>query len=312
MLTRHFIPVLSIGLGVVLAYGQELASEQRVAIEPRARPAAALKDIHRATFRMDVKMVQIPVTVTDLRDRPVLDLDKSHFRVFEDDVEQDVAAFSMGDTAISAGVVFDTSGSMKTHIAESREAIRQFLTSTVEGDEFFLVRFADHPRLATPLTPMAGEIWKGLTTAHAQGWTAMNDALFLAAKEMRRAVNSRRVLLVLSDGADNNSRFSDGELMSMMREADSGVFAIGLLERPRILEKLADETGGRVIWVRKVADLPEAMEKLSLQIRNQYVIGYFSDHARNDGRYHHVRVEVQPPPEVGQVRTTWRRGYLDP
>jgi VWFA-related protein len=116
----------------------------------------------------------------------------------------------------------------------------------------------------------------------------------------------------LTDGADNNSRYSDGELISMMREADAGLFAIGLFERPRTLEKLAEETGGRLIWVRKLAELPEAMEKLSLQIRNQYVIGYFSDHARNDERYHKIRVEVQAPAGVGPVRVSWRKGYTAP
>ncbi len=301
-----------VACAAVLVCGQDRDSSQRVAIEPRLRRPAALDEIHHATFRMDVKLVQIPVTVTDLRDRPVMGLDKSRFRVFEDDVEQEVAAFSMADSAVSVGVVFDTSGSMRNHLAQSREAIEQFLKTTVPGDEFFLVRFADHPSLVTPLTPAAGEISRELRSAHAQGWTAMNDALFLSANEMRGASDARQVLLVLTDGVDNNSRYSDSELISRMREADASLFAIGLFERPRTLEKLADETGGRVIWVRKVTDLAPAMEKLSLQIRNQYVISYFSDHARNDGRYHRVRVEVQAPPEEGQLRISWRRGYFAP
>jgi Ca-activated chloride channel family protein len=310
--TRLLIPAAAAVFGAVMACSQETSLEQRVSVEPRARTAPALEKIRRATFRLDVKMVQIPVVITDAHDHPVMGLGKNSFRIFEDDVEQEISAFSMADGAISAGLVFDSSGSMRAHIDQSREAIHQFLTTSVPGDEFFLVRFADQPKLVTPLTSMPDLISQELGSMRAQGWTSMNDALFLAAKEMRRATNSRHVMLVLSDGADNNSRYSDGELLSMMRETDAGLFAIGLFERPRILEKLADETGGRVIWVRKISELPEAMEKLSLEIRNHYVIGYFSDHARNDGKYHKVRVEVSAPPEVGPLRISWRRGYAAP
>jgi Ca-activated chloride channel homolog len=140
----------------------------------------------------------------------------------------------------------------------------------------------------------------------------MNDAIVRSLEEMRRAGNARRVLLVLTDGADNNSRYSEGELLSMMREASVSLFAVGLFERPRFLEKLAGETGGGIVWVRKLSELPEAMDKLSVQIRNQYLVGYFSDHAGNDGRYHKVRVDVQPPPGLGPVRASWRRGYVAP
>ncbi len=309
---RALTPAAMLAFCSVLGQAQGVNPDARVSVQPRTRTAPALEEIRHATFRLDVKMVQIPVTVTDQRDRPVLGLEKSRFRVFEDDVEQQISSFSMNDAAISTGIAFDTSGSMRGHIDESREAITQFLNTTVPGDEFFLVQFADNPQLVSPMTSIAGEISRPLGSVRAHGWTAMNDALFLSVKEMRRAGNSRRVLLVLTDGVDNNSRYSDGELMSLMREADAGLFAIGLFERPRFLEKLAEETGGRVIWVHKVAELPEAMEKLSRQIRNQYVLGYFSDHAPNDGRYHKVRVEVQPPAEAGPVRTSWRRGYTAP
>ncbi len=284
----------------------------RVAIEPRTRAAAATEEFRHASFRMDVKLIQIPVTVTDMRDRPVMSLQKSDFRVFEDEVEQPVAAFSMADTVVSTGIVFDSSGSMRSHIDESREAIKQFLTTAVPGDQYFLVRFADSPQLLTPLTPSPDLIAAQLGSLQSHGWTAMNDAIYRSLEEIRRAANPRRVLLVLTDGVDNNSRYSDGELFSLIRESEVSVFAIGLFDRPRFLEKMADETGGKMIWVHKLNELPEAMEKLSLQIRNQYVIGYFSNRAPNDGRYHKVRVEVQPPAGVGQVRTSWRRGYMAP
>jgi len=284
---------------------------QRVAIEPRAR-AAAPEAIRRASFRLDVKLIQIPVTVTDQRDHGVLGLTKNDFRIFEDDVEQHLAAFSAGDSPISAGVVFDTSGSMRNHIGESREAIRQFLNTAIPGDQFSLVRFSDRPQLIAPMTANCDEIASMLDSVQPHGWTAMNDALVLALGDMRRAVNPRRVLLVFTDGVDNNSRYSDGELLSLMREADTSVFAIGLFERPHFLERLADETGGKVVWVHKIGELSEAMERLSVLIRNQYVLGYLSDHAQNDGRYHKVRIEVRTPPASAPLRASWRKGYQEP
>ena len=283
-----------------------------VAIEPRARPGPAPEIVRPATFRLDVKLIQIPITITDSRNRPVLGLERDRFRVFEDDIEQQIAAFSMTDGAVSVGLVFDSSGSMRTHIADSRKAIDEFLKTSVQGDQYFLVQFSDSPSLRVPLTPDPGEIARKLGFIQPHGWTAMNDAIVRALGELRRASNPRRVLLVLTDGADNNSRYSDGELLSLVREADAVVFAIGLFERPRFLERLAEETGGKVIWVRHMNDLPEAIAKLSLEIRNQYLVGYFSDRVRNDGRYHKVRIDVQQPSEKSALRVNWRKGYVAP
>jgi len=279
------------------------ARARNVAIAPGANAL-------RSTFRLDVKLIEIPVNVTNDLGRPLLGLPQTSFRVFEDDVEQRIAAFSNTDGPISAGIVFDTSGSMRNRIGQSRAAVDQFFTTRMEGDEYALVRFSDAPELVTRLTRSTDAVSRHLTDLQAHGWTALIDAVFLSIGEMRHAANPRRVLLVLSDGADNNSRYSEGELASRLREADVRVFAIGLFERPRLLERLADESGGGVVWVHKIAELPEAMEKLSLQIRNEYVLAYFSS-ARNDGRYHRVRVEVQPP-SGARVHASWRRGYNEP
>jgi len=264
----------------------------------------------RSTFRLDVKLIEAPVNVTDDYGRPVRGLAQSAFRIFEDDLEQKVTAFSSTDAPISAGLVFDTSGSMRNRLLPSRAAVDQFFRASMEGDEYFLVRFADSPELVTPFTRSTDQVSSHLSDLQAHGWTALIDAVYRSIGEMRRASNSRHVLLVLSDGADNNSRYSEAELASRLREADVRIFAIGLFERPRLLERLAEETGGGVIWVHKMAELPEAMEKLSLQIRNEYVLGYFSS-APNDGRYHRLRIEVQPPAGM-RIHASWRRGYLEP
>jgi Ca-activated chloride channel family protein len=281
-----------------------------VSITPRMPAMAA--SAPRSTFRLAVNLIQVPVTVTDMRDHVVLGLEKTAFRIFEDDVEQQSVALSMADGPVSAGLVFDASGSMRRHIDESRAAVEQFFRTSVPGDEFFLVQFSSRAGLVTRWTRDSEEISRELTRVRPNGWTAMIDGIRLSLEEMRRASNPRRVLLVFSDGADNNSRYSEGELLSILREADVGVWAVGLFERQRYLQKLADETGGRVVWVHKLSELPGAMERLSRQIRNEYVISYISNHAPDDGRYHKLRVEVEPPRGMKQMRATWRQGYIAP
>ena len=277
-----------------------------------ARPHPTPPKLSSSNFRVDAQMVQIPVSVTDHLDRNIMDLNKDNFRIFDGDVEQRISSFSMTDAPISAGIVFDTSGSMKHRLTESRAAVRQFLETASQGDEFFLVQFADSASLLAPFTRVSAEIDRSLGSLAAHGWTALYDAVLLSMQQMRRASNGRRVLLVLSDGEDNNSRYNESELISLVREADVTVYGIGLFTRARCLERMAQETGGRMITVHNLAELPAAMEKLSREIRNQYLLGYFPSAAGNDGRYRKVRVEVDMPSGAPPVHTSWRRGYYVP
>jgi Ca-activated chloride channel family protein len=277
----------------------------RTAIEPRARPE--VKTIP-ATFRLDARMVQIPVTVTDIHDRPKMDLHQTDFRIFEDGIEQQVAAFNMADGPISSGLVFDTSGSMKSRIRDSREAVAQLFQTVGDQDEFFLVRFSDRPEMVMPFTHDPGEISRRLGMVVPHGWTALYDAIFYSMQEMKRAANPRKALLVLSDGEDNNSRYSESEALSLIREGDVRVYAIGLFRQTHCLERMAAESGGRMIWVHKLSELPDAIHKLALEMRNVYVLSYFSKNPPAGGKYRKVKVDVQPP----GLRVSWRRGYFEP
>ena len=286
------------------------AAQTRTSIEPRIRREVA--SIRPATFRLDARMVQIPVTVTDLNDRPQMDLRQADFRIFEDGVEQQMSAFSMADAPMSTGVVFDTSGSMKGRMDDSRAALEQLLQSAGSQDQFFLVRFSDRPEMVAPLTYDAAEVSRRLGQVVPHGWTALYDALFYSMQEMRRAANPRRALLVLSDGEDNNSRYTESEALSMIREADVRVYAIGLFRQSRSLEKMAAATGGRVIWVRKLSDLTEAVQKLTSEMRNVYLLSYFSTNPSAGGKYRKVKVDMRPQAENMPLHVTWRQGYYEP
>jgi Ca-activated chloride channel family protein len=194
----------------------------------------------------------------------------------------------------------------------SRASLEQFLNTSGAADEFFLVRFADKPELLASFTRTPADILEPLTMAVGKGWTALNDAVCLAAHVVRKGQHPRRVLVVITDGNDNNSRYSEAELLSVVREADVRIYAINLMERSRFLQRLCEETGGRATLVHRMADLPSVMEDLSRQIRSEYLISYDPAAMPNDGRYHRVRVEVDPPEGVAKVFPSWRRGYFAP
>jgi Ca-activated chloride channel family protein len=297
--------------GLIFALIAGSASAQ-TAVTLAARPAPSAGKLPPSDFRVDAHLVQIPVTVTDGLDRNVMNLSAGNFRIFEGDVEQRISSFSMTDAPISTGIVFDSSGSMKHRIQESRAAVKQFLATAIPDDEFSLVQFADSATLLSPFTRNPAEIERPLGSMAAHGWTALYDAMFLSMHQIRRAANPRRVLLVLSDGEDNNSRYTESEMISLVREADVTVYGIGLFTKARCLEKMAEETGGRMITVHTLSDLPAAMEKLSREIRNQYMLGYFPSSAGSDGRYRKVRVEMNLPAGSPPVRASWRRGYFVP
>jgi len=301
--------VLIVSVHFVLA---DDVGEPRVSITPRVSSGRNARAESSGAIRLDVKVVLIPVTVTDIWDKPIAGLSKDDFHLFEDNTEQQIVYLSHEEAPASVGLIFDASGSMRDKLETSVAAVEQFWKTTLPGDEFMLVRFSDKPRLLTGFTHDTAEISGWLHSIQPGGWTALYDAIYMGIHKMKTARNARKALLVLTDGGDNSSRYSAAETRGMVREADVRIYSIGLLQGflqgARFLEKISDETGGKLFRVRNLEDLPEAIEKLSLDLRSQYVLGYYSNNAQNDGRYRKVRVQVSQP----NVRASWRRGYYAP
>ena len=259
-------------------------------------------------------MVLVPVTVTDATDRPVTNLQPTSFRIFDNNIEQKILSFHREDGPVSVGFIFDASGSMKNRMDRSVAGIQEFLNNTmVAGDEFFLIRFSDRPVLVKDFTDDPGEILSELSAIEPGGWTALNDAICLGIHKIKRAKNQRRALFVMTDGGDNNSRYSDSEVRSLVRESDVRIYSIGLFERPHFLEKLAEDTGGRALWAHRLKDLPDVIEKLSRDFRNQYVLGYTPNDQSSDGKYRKVRVElIEKTIKHMPLNVFWRGGYYSP
>jgi len=285
--------------------------EPTVSITPRALPHAYGSGF-RPNLKIDSSTVLVPVTVTDSTDHPIANLAPDSFRVFEDNVEQKIVSFLREDGPVSVGFIFDASSSMKGRMDRSIAAVRQFLQTLNPGDEFFLIRFSDRPVLLTGFTDDTDYILSSLTLVQPGGWTALNDAICLGLQQMKHARNPRRALFVLTDGGDNNSRYSDGEVRDLARESDVRIYSIGLFERPHFLEKLAMDTGGMAIWAHKLQDLPAIVDKLSRDFRNQYVLSYSPKERLDDGKYHSIRVEIVKTIKLMQLNVFWRHGYFAP
>jgi Ca-activated chloride channel family protein len=292
------LPVLAQDRGPRLAVQSEFA---------RARvPETALP------IRLDVKSVLIPVSVTDDMDRPVAGIHKQRFRLFEDGVEQRITEVSNEDAPISVGVVFDISGSMEKKLDQSREAVRELVRLSMPGDEFFLTVFNELPKPVFGFTADPLRIEDGLAGIRADGGTALFDALYLATHQMKIAGRARKVVLVLSDGKDNSSRYTEREVKALLREADVRIFAVSMMDRSRVLEEVAEESGGRAYRVRRLEELPALAARLSAEMHNHYVLSYTPSNPANDGRYRRVKVELIPAAGEPQLHATWRRGYYGP
>jgi Ca-activated chloride channel homolog len=270
------------------------------------------------TIRLDVKLVLIPVTVTDPFGQSHSGLPQTAFRVFEDGTEQRLRYFATEDAPLSLGVVFDSSGSMQHKLERSREAAAQIFRASMPGDEFFLVEFNDAPRVLCDFTTYTDEIERSLMNIQPKGSTALFDAIYLAVHRTGRAKNPRKALVILSDGGDNNSRYTESEIRELVREADVSLYAIGMLGAGtsnhglKALRNLTEETGGRVFTVGKLSELPGAVSKLNAALRDQYLLGYSSSNARADGKYRKVEVKLEQPRDAPPLRASWRVGYYAP
>jgi VWFA-related protein len=278
-----------------------------------------------ANLRVDTNLVLIPVSVTDPLNRFVTGLERENFKIFEDKVEQTISQFASEDAPLSVGLVFDTSNSMGSKLQKSRQAAAQFFKTANPEDEFFLVQFNDRPELVIPFTSNPEEIQNRLTFTQAKGRTALLDGIYLAMNYMKKAKNPRKAVLVISDGGDNSSRYTESEIKNLVREADVQLYAIGIFEPigargrtaeelsgPGLLSELAEQTGGKHFAIENINELPDVAAKIGIELRNQYLIGYSPKNQDRDGKYRKVQVKLIQPRGLPPLRPSWRQGYYAP
>ncbi len=315
-LRRVLLRSLTILLALALGAAAQSVDEVHIVPQPRSPEAAAAKSVHPAAdretvplrpkpLRHDVDLVLVPVTVTDGYNRLVTGLDKKDFALRENGRAQDIQYFSTEDGPISLGVILDISASMKDKIDDARDAAVQFLESANPQDDCFVITFSDTPEVVADTTRSAGYIRERLASAVAQGHTALLDAVYLGLTKLRHAKYGRRALLVISDGGDNHSRYTERELKKLVEEADVEIFGIGVFKRlakfiappeefdgKRLLNSVTEASGGRLFTLHNPRELPEIAAQVSLELRNQYVLGYRPGNAARDGKWRPIEVSL--------------------
>jgi Ca-activated chloride channel homolog len=312
-------------LSCAMAFAPVLCAAQQGPIVLRPEAADRIVTAPKANIRVDSTLVLIPVTVTDPMNRFVTGLEKENFRVFEDKKEQEIQQFSSEDAPISIGLIFDCSGSMGHKLEKSRLAVAEFFKTSNPEDEFFLVQFNDNANLAQSFTPNPEEIQNRLAFTQSKGRTALLDAIYLGLHEMKKARHARKALLVISDGGDNSSRYTETEIRNLVKEADVQIYAIGIYEpiaaRGRTPEEAAGEglltevtevTGGRQYPVDNINELPDIAAKIGVELRNQYVLGYAPRNQEHDGKYRRVEVKLIQPHGLPSLRPFYKLGYYAP
>jgi Ca-activated chloride channel family protein len=286
-------------------------------------PAFAIKP--HDTLHRDVDLALVNVTVTDPYNRLVTGLDPDNFRVYEDNIEQEVVTFSSEDVPISIGVIFDFSGSMANKVAKAREAAVQFFKTANPQDEFFLVSFNERAELTSEFTNSVEDLQSRMMLTAPKGRTALLDAIYLGLSEMRGARNGKRALLILSDGGDNHSRYNESDIKRLVKEADTQLYAIGIfdplgyrnrtpeeLNGPSLLSEVTEMTGGRVFAVENLNELPDIASKIGMELRNQYVLGYRPSNKIHDARWRKIKIKLRAPKGLPPLNVYSKTGYYAP
>src|SRR5713226_2262539 len=277
------------------------------------------------TIHFDVDLALVNVTVTDPYNRLVTGLEPDNFRIFEDNIEQEVVNFSAEDVPISIGVIFDYSGSMSNKVGKAREAAVQFFKTANPQDEFFLVSFNERAELTSSFTNSVEDLQSRLMLTMPKGRTALLDAIYLGLSQMRSAHNAKRALLILSDGGDNHSRYNESDIKRLVKEADTQLYAIGIfdplgyrnrtpeeLNGPSLLSEVTEMTGGRVFAVEKLDDLPDIASKIGMELRNQYVLGYRPSNKAHDARWRKLKIKLRAPKGLPPLSVYSKTGYYAP
>jgi len=258
------------------------------------------------TLRVSVDVVLVNVTVTDSRNETVTGLAQEDFELFEDKVQQDIRYFSNEDAPVSLGVIFDASGSMDEKAAFARDAAITFLKTSTREDEFFLVQFSDYAWLTQDFTTNVSRVESRLASLRTQGSTALYDALYLGLTKVSAGLHSRKALLLITDGVDNHSRYSRGDIRRFLREADVQVYSIDLGRA--LIGEFSDITGGHS-YRTSINGLWETSRKIAAEMKNQYVLGYVSSNATKDGTWRKIRVKVDPAARKGRLSVRAKDGY---
>lgn len=307
---------LVILLGALYAWPQTV----RVDSKSGAQSSPLLGTGQRVTVNTD--LVTMTITVQDKQGNNILGLQKQAFSILDDKVPQKIRFFTDADAPVSIGILFDVSGSMTGAKTErARQALARFVQTSDRRDDYFLIAFNSRANMLIDRTHDADALLRTLRGVRADGDTALYDAVYLGAEKLQRGEQPKRVLLVITDGRENSSRHSFKEVHSLLEESDLLVYSICVLDPIQLtgkagahvqntLNRLSDVTGGRAFYPENVSQMDEVFDRIALELRHQYSIGYKPRNFNSDGQWHRIKIKVEPPRGYSHLVVRSRDGYF--
>jgi Ca-activated chloride channel homolog len=302
---------IALGIGLIcttLVFGQEVQKGSKA-------PAPQNSD----TLSVDVDLVLVTTTVTDSNSRYVTGLKKEDFQVFEDKVQQDIQYFSAEQVPLSVGVIFDVSGSMNDKLSAARSAAVTFMRMGNREDEYFLVEFGNEAHLVSDFTTDIGRLQQRIAFTKANGMTALYDAMYMGLTRLDRGNNTRKALLLITDGQDNHSRYSFSDIRDYAKERDVQIYAIGIVDPVSSqysdsgrapIQSLAEITGGRAFFPDSPYQLEDICTQIGIDLKNQYVIGYKSTNGQKDGKWRKIQVKMNHAKGAPKLYARAKTGYF--
>lgn len=312
---RAVLVFLLIGLLAAAAIGQTANPT------PTPTPVPTPEDESGQPIRIKTDLVSLTLTVTDLYGRYVSGLTKKMFTIYDNNQEQEITYFSDADAPVSVGILFDVSGSMSGEkIGKARNALKRFIASSHPSDEYFLIAFNNRAQLLLDRTRDGESVLQKLTLVSPGKNTALYDAVYLGLERVTRGTHQKRALLIISDGQDNASRYNFGEVRRLMKESDVVTYAVGIIDGhdassamgmqgQAFLDELSSVTGGKSFYPTSDIEMDEIFERIALELRHQYSIGYTPADFQPDGKWRKVKVKVKPPRGLPRLSVRGREGY---
>lgn len=271
--------------------------------------------------KIKTDLVTLTLTVTDLYGRYVSGLNKNAFTITDNNQEQEIQFFSDSDAPVSVGILFDVSGSMSGEkVLKAQKALSRFIATSHPSDEYFLIAFNSRAQLLLDRTRDGDAVLRKLTLVRPQKDTALYDAVYLGVERVTRGSHQKRALLIISDGQDNASRYNFGEVRRLMKETDVVTYAIGIMDGgdsnsalgmqgQAYLDEISAVTGGKSFYPRTDVEMDEIFERIALELRHQYSIGYTPKDFQPNGKWRKIKIKVKPPRGLPRLTVRGRDGY---
>ena len=306
--------------GTVATHAQTPAPIPEPTVQPTPLVEEQAPEEDTKPINVKTDLVTLTLTVTDLYGRFVSGLGKNAFSVFDNGEEQEITFFSDIDAPISVGILFDVSGSMSGEkIGKARKALERFINTSHPSDEYFLIAFNSRAQLLLDRTRGGEAVLDKLTMVKPKDNTALYDAAYLGVERVTRGTRQKKAMLIISDGQDNASRYNFGEVRRLLKESDVTVYAVGItdggdagtlgMQGQAFLDELASVTGGKSFYPQTDIEMDEIFERIALELRHQYSVGFTPKNFTPDGKWHKVKTKVKPPRGISRLTVRTRDGY---